>query len=74
VRQPLDHQHLNHAVPEFAPGGAVPTSENILLHLWPRLAREIAALGADSRLLRLRLHEEQGFHVDYSGDDGPPAA
>ncbi|HEU0054438.1 MAG TPA: 6-carboxytetrahydropterin synthase [Longimicrobium sp.] len=57
----LDHQHLNHAVPEFAPGGRIPTSENILLlvHQWiePRLE--------GARLVRLRLYENPDFFVDY---------
>lgn len=67
VRRPLDHQHLNHVVPEFAPGGAIPTSENILAYLWPRIARDLPAGAA---LLRLRIHEEDGFYVDYSGPEG----
>jgi 6-pyruvoyltetrahydropterin/6-carboxytetrahydropterin synthase len=58
----LDHQHLNHVVPEFAPGGLIPTSENILLlvHRWiePRLE--------GARLVRLRLHENPDFFVDYA--------
>ena len=65
VLEPLDHQHLNHAVPEFAPGGRVPTTENILLLLWPRLAARLAP----ARLLRLRLHENRDFFVDYAGPD-----
>jgi 6-pyruvoyltetrahydropterin/6-carboxytetrahydropterin synthase len=63
VVAPLDHQHLNFVVPEFAPGGKIPTSENILLLLWDRLA---PALGA-ARLMRLRLHENPDFYVDYFG-------
>jgi 6-pyruvoyltetrahydropterin/6-carboxytetrahydropterin synthase len=66
VTEPLDHQHLNHVVPEFAPGGLIPTSENILLLLWNRLA---PALGA-ARLVRLRLHENPDFFVDYAGPEG----
>jgi 6-pyruvoyltetrahydropterin/6-carboxytetrahydropterin synthase len=63
VLEPLDHQHLNHVVPEFAPGGAIPTTENILLLLWPRIAPRLAP----ARLLRLRLHENRDFFVDYVG-------
>ena len=63
VLEPLDHQHLNHAVPEFAPGGRIPTTENILLFLWPRIAPRLAP----ARLLRLRLHENRDFFVDYEG-------
>lgn len=69
VLEPLDHQHLNHVVPEFAPGERIPTSENILLLLWDRLA---PALGA-ARLIRLRLHENPDFHVDYEGPESGPS-
>lgn len=70
VRGPLDHQHLNHVVADFAPGGAIPTSENILAYLWPRIA---AGVPAPARLVRLRLHEEEGFFVDYFGGDAASA-
>ncbi len=68
VRGPLDHQHLNHVVPEFGPGAAIPTSESILAWLWPRIAGDVPA---PARLVRLRLHEEEGFYVDYFGGGGP---
>ena len=63
VIEPLDHQHLNHAVSEFAPGGLVPTTENILILLWSRIAPRLAT----ARLVRLRLHENRDFYVDYAG-------
>lgn len=59
----LDHQHLNHAVPEFREGGRIPTTENILVLLWERIAPRLAP----GSLVRLRLHEEESFYVDYSG-------
>lgn len=71
VRAPLDHQHLNHAIEEFGPGGAIPTSENILAHLWPLIA---AGIADPARLVRLRLHEEEGFYVDYFGGEADPDA
>lgn len=64
----LDHQHLNHVVPEFAPGGRIPTTENILVLLWGRIAPRLG----EGRLLRLRLHEEESFFVDYCGDGAEP--
>jgi 6-pyruvoyltetrahydropterin/6-carboxytetrahydropterin synthase len=71
VLEPLDHQHLNYVVPAFAEGGEIPTSENILAHLWPRIA---AGLPSGAALRRLRLSEEPGLYVDYFGggadDDG----
>lgn len=76
VRRPLDHQHLNHAIPEFAPGASIPTSESILLYLWPRIAAGLAAAPgtAASRLVRLRLHEDERLYVDYRGEDHPLAS
>jgi 6-pyruvoyltetrahydropterin/6-carboxytetrahydropterin synthase len=67
VVEPLDHQHLNHVVPEFA-AGTIPTCENILLWLWPRIARR---LGAGERLHRLRLHEDDDLFIDYYGGAAP---
>jgi 6-pyruvoyltetrahydropterin/6-carboxytetrahydropterin synthase len=64
VTERLDHQHLNHVIPEFRDGGDIPTSENILIHLWPRIE---AGLPAGAELTRLRLHEDPGFYVDYFG-------
>jgi 6-pyruvoyltetrahydropterin/6-carboxytetrahydropterin synthase len=66
VTVPFDHQHLNHAVPEFAPGGRIPTSENILLLIWQRVAPRLAP----AELVRLRLHENPDFYVDYTGPEG----
>lgn len=59
----LDHQHLNHVVPEFAEGGRIPTTENILVLLWERIVQRVG----EARLVRLRLHEEESFYVDYRG-------
>lgn len=63
VVQPLDHQHLNYVVPEFAPGGQIPTTENILLLLWRRIQPRLGA----ARLVRLRLHENPDFFVEFEG-------
>jgi 6-pyruvoyltetrahydropterin/6-carboxytetrahydropterin synthase len=59
---PLDHQHLNHVVEEFASGALIPTCENILVVLWPRIAR---GLPPHARLVRLRLHEDDTLYADY---------
>jgi 6-pyruvoyltetrahydropterin/6-carboxytetrahydropterin synthase len=64
VVEPLDHQHLNHVVPEFADGGRVPTSENIVLLLWDRLSARLAP----GQLVRLRLYEGPDLFVDYTGE------
>ncbi|MBI4409553.1 MAG: 6-carboxytetrahydropterin synthase [Gemmatimonadetes bacterium] len=67
----LDHQHINFAVPAFAEGGLVPTGENLLAYLWPRLA---AGLPPGVTLQRLRLHEDETLYVDYFGGAEPGAA
>ncbi len=60
----LDHQHLNHAIAEFAPGALIPTCENIAAWLWPRIER---GLPQGARLVRLRLREDENLYVDYTG-------
>jgi 6-pyruvoyltetrahydropterin/6-carboxytetrahydropterin synthase len=69
VTEPLDHQHLNHAVDAFHEGAAIPTTENILAYLWPRI---VGGLQEGTVLHRLRLREEPGFHVDYFGGGRAP--
>ena len=61
---PLDHQHLNHVVPQFASEELIPTCENILVVLWPRIS---AGLPKGASLQRLRLHEDDMLFVDYAG-------
>jgi 6-pyruvoyltetrahydropterin/6-carboxytetrahydropterin synthase len=63
VVEPLDHQHLNHVVPEFAPGGMIPTCESLLLLLWSRLEPAVAP----ARLVRLRLYEGSDLWVEWDG-------
>jgi 6-pyruvoyltetrahydropterin/6-carboxytetrahydropterin synthase len=64
VLEPFDHRHINHDVPAFGPGGLIPTCENLLVYLWPRLA---AGLPEGAALARLRLHEDETFYVDFEG-------
>jgi 6-pyruvoyltetrahydropterin/6-carboxytetrahydropterin synthase len=65
----LDHQHLNHAIEDFGEGRLVPTCENILAWVWPRLA---GGMPAGVRLVRLRLHEDPWLHLDYYGGGRAP--
>lgn len=65
VTEPLDHQHLDYAVPRFAPGAKIPTSENLLIFLWEQLEDRFDG----ARLVRLRLREEEDLFVDYYGPD-----
>jgi 6-pyruvoyltetrahydropterin/6-carboxytetrahydropterin synthase len=67
VTERLDHRHLNHDVAEFRAGAAVPTTENILLYLWPRLE---AGLPAGTALDSLRLDEDGTFHVELRRGSG----
>lgn len=67
VRQPLDHQHINHAVAEFGDGGAVPTCENLLIWLWDRIQD---GLPDGAGLHRLRLREDADLWADYYGGEG----
>ena len=65
VSDALDHRHLNHAVPEFAEGGRIPTTENVLLWIWGRVsARELGG----ARLVRMRLYESDALWVEYGGE------
>ena len=67
VVRPLDHQHLNHAVPEFREGGRIPSTENLLIYLWGRIAPRI---GGGATLVRLRLREDVDLFVDFYGPSG----
>jgi len=64
----LDHQFINHVVPEFAPGARIPTTENLLVWLWSRLA---GALPSGARLHRLLLREDDGLYAEYFGGELP---
>jgi 6-pyruvoyltetrahydropterin/6-carboxytetrahydropterin synthase len=66
VVQPLDHQHINHAVAAFREGGLIPTCENLLAWLWERIA---PSLPGAVRLSRLRLREGRDLWVDFYGPD-----
>lgn len=63
VLAPLDHRHLNHDVPFLT--GILPTSENLVRLLWPRL--EAAFQNRPWRLHRLKLSSTARNHVEYLG-------
>ena len=69
VVERLDHQHLNHAVEEFGYGRLVPTGENLLAYLWPRIR---AGLPPGTTLHRLRLYEDRDLYVEYYGGGAAP--
>lgn len=65
VRERFDHRHINHDVPVFRPGGRIPTTENLLIYLWERLAPGVQG----ARLARLRLREDVDLFADYYGPE-----
>lgn len=64
VVAPLDHQHINHAIVEFGPGGKVPTTENLAAWAWGRIAER---LPDGARLHRVRVHEDESLYADFFG-------
>lgn len=64
VREPLDHRHLNHDVPEFAFGCTIPTAEALAIWVWERLA---VRLPTGVRLHAVRIEEDDDLFAEYSG-------
>ena len=62
----FDHRHLNLEVPEFAAGKLIPTTENIAIASWNRLAPAIAAGGA--KLTCVRIYETPEIFAEYRGE------
>jgi 6-pyruvoyltetrahydropterin/6-carboxytetrahydropterin synthase len=63
VIQVYDHRHLNLEVPEFRT--TIPTTENIAIAIWIRLAPKIRA----ARLQRVRVYETPDLFADYCGEE-----
>jgi 6-pyruvoyltetrahydropterin/6-carboxytetrahydropterin synthase len=61
---PMDHRHLNHEVPPF--DRVVPTTENLAVEIWRRLAPRFAK--ANGKLSSIRLYETEDLYVDYEGN------
>lgn len=62
IVEALDHQHLNSALPEFADGGQIPSSENLVRWIQRRLERELPG-GAE--LVGLRLEEDEDLAAEW---------
>ena len=62
VMDAMDHRFLNEEVPAFRT--VIPTTENIAIEVWRRLAGKIVA----GRLYRVRLYETPELFVDYYGE------
>jgi 6-pyruvoyltetrahydropterin/6-carboxytetrahydropterin synthase len=63
VVEPLDHQHLNAAIPEFAQGGSIPSSENLVRWIHTRLQD---ALPGGVKLAKLRLEEDEDLAAEWT--------
>ncbi len=62
VLNAFDHRHLNYEVPEFQK--QIPTTENIAIAVWNRLAPKLTA----ARMHRVRVYESPDLYVDYYGE------
>jgi 6-pyruvoyltetrahydropterin/6-carboxytetrahydropterin synthase len=63
VVERLDHQHLNAALPEFAAGEAIPSSENLIRWIHGQLVGE---LPAGARLVKIRLAEDEDLAAEWT--------
>lgn len=64
IIEPLDHQHLNVAIPEFADGRSIPSSENLVRWIHGRL-QEFLPDGVE--LAKLRLEEDEDLAAEWLG-------
>ena len=62
----LDHQHINAALPEFADGKQIPSSENLVVWIERRLTQ---ALPPGVELVRLRLEEDDDLAAEWHAAD-----
>src|SRR5664279_185839 len=62
VLQVYDHRHLNLEVPEFKT--AIPTTENIAIAIWNRLAPKLES----AKLHRVRVYVMPDLFADYYGE------
>lgn len=65
VIEVLDHQHLNAALPEFAEGADIPSSENLVSWIHGRLD---GALPPGVSLAGLRLEEDEDLAAEWRRD------
>jgi 6-pyruvoyltetrahydropterin/6-carboxytetrahydropterin synthase len=65
ILEPLDHSHLNEAVPEFAAGRAIPSSENLVIWVRNRLQD---GLPRGCRLVGIRVAEDDDLAAEWRAD------
>lgn len=58
----VDHRNMNVDVPFMQ--GVIPTTENMIVAFWERLAPHVAP----ARLVRLRLWETENNYAEYEGE------
>jgi len=63
VLDAFDHRFLNKEVPEFLT--KIPTTENIAIAIWQRLAPKLKA----AQLHRVRVYETPDLFVDFYGEE-----
>lgn len=63
----LDHRHLNVDLPDWK--DRQPTTENIAIAIWDRIAPRLAR--GHARLHRVRVHETPDLYADYLGEELP---
>lgn len=63
VVEPMDHRNLNIEVPPF--DKVIPTTENIAVEIWRRLAIQFAK--GPATLHSIKLYESEDVFVEYSG-------
>jgi 6-pyruvoyltetrahydropterin/6-carboxytetrahydropterin synthase len=61
---PMDHRFLNYEVPPF--DRVVPTTENLAIEIWKRLAPQLNSPAA--RLHSIRVYETEDLYVEYFGE------
>jgi len=65
VAEPMDHRFLNYEVPPF--DHVVPTTENLAIEIWRRLAPHLNSPAA--RLHSVRVFETEDLYVEYFGEE-----
>src|SRR5947209_6550941 len=69
VVERLDHQHLNFALPEFGPGGKIPSSESLLEWMKGELEAPLGELAGTPELVKLRLEEDEDLAAEWQAGE-----
>ena len=66
VVRPLHGRSLNDALPEFHPGGLIPTCEELARQLAARIARALAARSAGASVVTVRVAEDDTLSATWT--------